>query len=365
MNPIEAFDKLPDPRRDHGKIYPLRTIVFLTISAVVSGVESWAEIEEFGRDKLDWLKRFVDCPDDRIPSHDTLCDFFKRPDPKSFSSCFVDWVAQVCGLSEGDLIAIDGKRVRGSYDRWDNKSAIHIVSAWASANSVTLAQVKVDDRSNEITAIPQLLSVLELKGAVVSIDAMGCQKDIAQRIVEAGADYILGLKGNQSELHDQVVSHFGYARISSCHIDINKDHGRIEERTCKVISDLSMLDEARGWPSMASVIQVASTRTQVISEKASKETRYYISSRLADAQTFNKYIRGHWGIENKLHWVLDVLFHEDDCRGRKGHADENLTIIRKIALNLISLDNTPKLSKKIKQQKAMRNDVFREKILKV
>lgn len=365
MNPLAAFDNLPDPRRDHGKIYPLRTIIFLTISAVVSGVESWAEIEEFGKDKLDWLKRFVECPDDRIPSHDTLGDLFKRLDPRSFGSCFVSWAGQVCGLSEGDLVAIDGKRVRRSYDRWDNKSAIHIVSAWASANSVTLAQVKVEDKSNEITAIPQLLSVLELKGAVVSIDAMGCQKDIAQRIVEAEADYILGLKGNQSELHEQVISHFGYAVISSSHTDTDKGHGRIEERTCKVVSDLAMLDAAQDWPSMASVIQVASTRTEVISGKTSRETRYYISSKLADAQTFNKYIRGHWGIENKLHWVLDVLFHEDDCRVRKGHADENFAVIRKIALNMISLDDTPKLSKKIKQQKAMRNDRFREKILKV
>lgn len=365
MNPLEAFDKLPDPRRDHGKIYPLRTIIFLTLSAVVSGVESWAEIEEFGKDKLDWLKRFVECPDDRIPSHDTLGDLFKRLDPSSFGSCFVSWAGQVCGLSEGDLVAIDGKRVRRSYDRWDNKSAIHIVSAWASANSVTLAQVKVDDKSNEITAIPQLLSVLELKGAVVSIDAMGCQKDIAKKIVEAGADYILGLKGNQSELCDQVKAHFGYAVMDSTHTDITKGHGRIEERTCRVITDLSMLDEAEHWQDISAVIQVTSSRTEALGGKVSQETRHYISSKKTDAETFNRYIRAHWGIENKLHWVLDVLFHEDNCRVRKGYADENFAMIRKIALNMLSLEQTPKLSKKIKQQKAMRNDRFREKILQV
>lgn len=365
MNPLDAFSQLPDPRSDHTKLYPLGTIVFLTISAVVSGVETWTEIEEFGKDKLDWLKRYVSCPDDRIPSHDTLGDFFKRLDPESFSTCFVNWMGQVCGLSEGELVAIDGKRVRGSYDRWDGKSAIHIVSAWASSNSVTLAQVKVDEKSNEITAIPQLLDALELNGAIVSIDAMGCQRDIARQIKEAGADYILGLKGNQGELRDQVEAHFRYARIDSHHTDVTKDHGRIEERTCRVITDLSMLDEADNWPGMASVAQVVSSRIEVLSGHTSKETRYYISSKPASAEAFNGYIRAHWGIENKLHWVLDVLFNEDGCRVRKGYADENFSIIRKIALNLLSLEQTPKLSKKIKQQKAMRKDTFREMVLKV
>jgi hypothetical protein len=182
MNPLEAFSSLPEPRSAHTRLYPLTTIIFLTISAVVSGADTWVEIEEFGKDKIDWLKKFVVCPDNRIPSHDTLGDFFKRLDTESFATCFINWVSQVCGILSGDLIAIDGKRIRGSYDHFDNKSAIHMVSAWSSANEVVLGQVKVDEKSNEITAIPTLLAVLELKGAIVSIDAMGCQKEIAGQI---------------------------------------------------------------------------------------------------------------------------------------------------------------------------------------
>jgi predicted transposase YbfD/YdcC len=365
MNPLEAFSSLPDPRSTHTRLYPLKTIIFLTISAVVSGADTWVEIEEFGKDKIEWLKNYVPCPDNRIPSHDTLGDFYKRLDIDSFSACFTNWVSQVCGILSDDLIAIDGKRVRGSYDRFDNKSAIHMVSAWSSQNEMVLAQVKVDEKSNEITAIPSLLSALELKGAIVSIDAMGCQKEIADQIIEAGADYILALKGNQSTLKEQTAAHFGYAPIASTDSETEKNHGRIEQRNCDVINNLTLLDEAVNWKGLQSIIRIKALRTEVITGKKSIEERYYISSKITNAKTFNKYIRQHWGIENKLHWVLDVQFGEDDSRIRKDNAHENMSTIRKIALNLIKLDTTPKLSINSKRQKAMRKDDFRNKILNI
>jgi predicted transposase YbfD/YdcC len=365
MNPLEAFSSLPEPRSAHTRLYPLTTIIFLTISAVVSGADTWVEIEEFGKDKIDWLKKYVACPDNRIPSHDTLGDFFKRLDTESFATCFINWMSQVCGILSGDLIAIDGKRIRGSYDHFDNKSAIHMVSAWSSANEVVLGQVKVDEKSNEIRAIPTLLAVLELKGAIVSIDAMGCQKEIAGQIREAGADYILALKGNQSTLKEQVEAHFGYTQIASQYSETEKNHGRIEQRNCEVINNLALLDEACNWKGLQSVIRIKASRTEVITGKASTEERYYISSRITDAQTFNQYIREHWGIENKLHWLLDVQFGEDDSRIRKENSHENMSTIRRIALNLIKLDDTPKLSINSKRQKAMRNDTFRCKILNI
>ena len=344
MNPLEALSSLPDLRSTHTRLYPLQTIIFLTISAVVSAADTWVEIEEFGNDKIEWLKNYVPCPDNRIPSHDTLGDFYKRLDIDSFSACFTNWVSQVCGILSGDLIAIDGKRVRGSYDRFDNKSAIHMVSAWPSRHEMVLGQVKVDEKSNEITAIPSLLSILELKGAIVSIDAMGCQKEIAGQIKEAGADYILAFKGNQGTLKDQVEAHFGYAAIASADNETGKGHGRIEQRKCQVINNLALIDEAANWKALQSVIRVTASRKEVISGKVSTEERYYISSKAADAKTFNNYIRQHWGIENKLYWLLDVQFGEDASRIRKDNAHENMSTIRRIALNLIKLDNIPKLS---------------------
>jgi predicted transposase YbfD/YdcC len=365
MNPIELFDKLTDPRSDHTKLYPLQTLVFLTISAVVSGCETFTEIEEFGRMKLDWLKKYVKCPDDRIPSHDTLGDFFKRLDPKEFQECFINWTSQVCGISQGELIAIDGKTLRRSYDTMDNKTAIHMISAWATANDLVLGQVKTAAKSNEITAIPSLLKMLEVKDAIISIDAMGCQKEIARQIVGQQANYILALKGNQPELYEQVKAHFGYTIADSADVQINKDHGRIEKRKCTVINNLGLLDEAENWPEIQSVIKIEASRENLSDKKVTHQVRYYISSVKKSAQEFNRLIQSHWNIENKLHWVLDVNFNEDQSRLRKGYGDENFAIIRRIALNLIKLEKSKKPSQRIKRSKAGWSDEFRETVLKI
>ena len=256
MNPLDTFSNLSDPRSDHTKVYPLRSIVFLTIAAVVAGAETWVDVEEFGNESLEWVKNYVECPDDRIPSHDTIGDFFKRLDPDQFQECFINWTSEVCGISSGELIALDGKRLRGSYDRSAGKSAIHLVSAWACSNQMVLGQVKVDDKSNEITAIPRLLELLDLKGAIISIDAMGCQKSIAKQIIEEEADYILALKNNQAGLLEQVDAQFSFAVPGSEDETIEKGHGRIETRRCSGITGLKLVDEAENWKGIKAIVRI-------------------------------------------------------------------------------------------------------------
>lgn len=365
MNPIEVFSAIPDPRHDRTKVYPMETMIFLTIAAVVSGCDSFTDIEDFGRTKVDWLKKFVECPEDRVPSHDTLGDLFKRLDPDKFQQCFVNWTSQVCGITEGELISIDGKTLRGSHDRSNNKAAIHMISAWASRNELVLGQLATAQKSNEITAIPALLNMLEIRGAIVSIDAMGCQKNIAAQIVDQEADYILALKGNQQELHEQVKALFNHIVPSSIDEHLNKDHGRIEQRKCTVINDLDPLDEAAKWKEMRSVVRIDSVREVLSTGKKTQETRYYVSSLRADAKRFNELVRAHWAIENKLHWVLDMTFSEDASRIRNGYADQNLSLIRRIALNLIKLDSDKKKSQRVKRKKAAWSDTFRERLMKI
>ena len=240
-----------------------------------------------------------------------------------------------------------------------------MVSAWSTNNKIVLGQVKVDDKSNEITAIPTLLNLLEVKGAIVSIDAMGCQKGIAEEIVNHGGDYILAVKGNQGELYEQVKAHFNYTEASSVSQTINKGHGRIETRKCTVLNDLKLLDEAIHWKGIKTIVRIESTREEILSGVKSSEIRYYISSKLADAKDFNLLIRSHWGIENSLHWVLDVNFGEDNSRIRNVNADENFSIIRRVALNLIKLDDTKKASQRSKRKMASWNTDFLEALLKL
>jgi len=365
MNPLEIFSSLSDPRIDRTKVYPLETIIFLTISAVVAGAETFVDVEDFGNLKLNWLKKYVPCPDNRIPSHDTIGNFYSRLDPKEFESCFVNWVSQVCGISQGELISIDGKTLRGSYDKYDNKAPIHMISAWASKNEVVLGQLKVTEKSNEITAIPTLLDVLEIKGAIISIDAMGCQTKIAEKIIEEGANYILALKGNQEALKEQVEPIFDIATPFSQYEHTEKNHGRIEHRKCSILTDLNLIEEAQNWKGIKAVVKIESSRMDVLTEKQTHETRYYITSLHTDAKHMNQLIRGHWAIENKLHWTLDVLFNEDLSRVRKDNAPENFSIIRRIALNLIKLDKTPKVSQRIKRHRAAWSESFLEHLLRI
>jgi len=365
MNSIDAFDLLEDPRKECLVIYELKSLVFITIAAVVSDCDTYIEIAEFAKYKRDWITKYVPLPPGKTPSHDIFGDLYSALSPDKFCECFIQWVSQVSNISEGELVVVDGKRLRGSYDRFDNKAAIHMVSAWASENQLVMGQVKTDEKSNEIKAIPALLNLLTLKGAIVSIDAMGCQKEIAIEICQKEADYILALKGNQSTLKEQIEGAFDSIIPHSQDENIDKGHGRIETRKCTVIKDLSLIEEALNWEGLSSIIKVDAKRFEIITGNTTQETRFYISSSDHNAKMFNKLIRSHWSIENNLHWSLDVNFSEDSSRIRKGYADQNFGVIRRIALNLIKLETTGKISQRGKRKIASFADSFREQILKV
>ena len=336
---VEFFADMPDPRLDRKKQHELIDIFVVTLCAVLTGAESWTEIEQFGKVKQEWLRRFVRL-DNGIPSHDTFGRVFSLIDPEEFGARFLDWIKSLCKKGKGKLIAIDGKTLRRSYDRADSKAAIHMVSAWAVENRLVLGQLKTEEKSNEITAIPELLALLDVRGCIVTIDAMGCQKKIASQITKGGGDYILGLKGNQGKLVDDGAEFFDCAqrdqfahfRYDTCKT-VEKGHGRIETRECWIVDENSF--DLRGqWGGLKSVGMIRSERQT--KEGVESSVRYYICSREGlSAKDFAAAARGHWGIENSLHWVLDVAFREDDCRIRKGHAAANLSMIRRIALNML------------------------------
>ncbi len=364
MDLLEPFDELEDPRIDRSKRYSLDSLLLLILSAVVSDCQGASEIAHFGLAKLDWFKRHGHFTDDKVPSHDTIGDLLKRLDPKAFAACFARWTARICSITEGELVAIDGKRLRGSYDRYDGKEAIHMISAWSHQNQVVLGQLQVDGKSNEITAIPALLALLDLAGAVVSIDAMGCQKDIATTIRKGKAHYLLGLKANQPELLEEVELAFVHHKASSRDQQDTKGHGRVETRICEVIDDPTLLSQVEQWKDLASLVRVRAVIYHARDGKTTEQVRFYLSSLQADAARFNQLVRQHWGIENSLHWVLDVTFQEDASRVRKGHADLNLASVRRWALNLCKLDHTTKLSMNLKRRSASYSDAFREQLLR-
>lgn len=351
----EYFERFPDYRVNRNKKHLLSDIIILSILAVLCGAESWDAIESYGRTKRDFLKSFLKLPHG-IPSHDTINRVFSNLRPKLFEKMFVEWVG---GLRNTDInkevISIDGKTIRGSRDSFHGQSAIHMVSAWAANNELVLGQLKVSDKSNEITAIPVLLELLDIQGSIVTIDAMGTQVDIATKIVESGADYILSVKGNQQELLDQVSQRFEKQASESIDTTIEKGHGRIEKRQCEVITDLTFIDNSMLWTGMRSVVRITSTRE--IKDKTTTETRYYISSLVEEASHLNTYIRQHWGVENKLHWSLDMIFNEDRQRKRAKNAADNFSYIRKIGLNLLKKD-TSKGSLVTKRLKAGWDDKF-------
>jgi len=355
----EHFATLEDPRVERTKLHPLVSILVIAVCAVVCGAESWDEIAAFGEAKEKWLKSFLDLPHG-IPSHDTFNRVFAALDPQQFQACFVSWMKAVAQVLPAQVIAIDGKTVRGSHDRANGKAAIHMVSAWASANRLVLAQVKVDDKSNEITAIPELLRALALGGCIVTIDAMGCQRAIAQQILDQGGDYVLALKENQETLYADVVEMFANAQanaIDELVVDENrsvgKGHGRIEVRHCRVISDpdvLAWVQDGHHWPGLHAIGMVEAERR--IGKHRSRESRYYLLSTRLVAQAFAKATRSHWGIENQVHWVLDVAFHEDRSRIRAGHAAQNFAVLRHLALNLLRQQQAKHLSIRAKRLKA-------------
>ena len=356
----EHFASLEDPRVERTKLHPLLSIVILALCAVICGAETWNEIAEFGEAKADWLATFLALPHG-IPSHDTFNRVFAALDPEQFQACFLGWMAAVATVLPAQVIALDGKTVRGSQDRGAGKRAIHMVSAWATANRLVLAQVKVDDKSNEITALPVVLQQLALTGCIVTIDAMGCQRAIAQQIVEQGADYVLALKGNQGSLQQEVVATWEQARADQLRDlahdaaeTVDKGHGRLEIRRHWVLRDpatLAWLQEAHHWPGLQALGLVEAERR--IGAQRTTETRYYLLSRPLGARSFGEAVRSHWGIENRVHWVLDLAFREDQSRVRAGHAAANLVVLRHLALNLLQQQPTKRrLSIKARRLKA-------------
>jgi len=338
---LDHFADLPDPRIERTKRHELSDILAIAICGVISGAEHWTEIEEFGEAKESWFRSFLVLPNG-IPSHDTFQRVFERLDPAAFGDRFLAWIRTLYKNTGGRVVAIDGKTLRGSANPEEGKAALHMVSAWVQGNRLLLGQVKTEEKSNEITAIPELLKILDLAGCIVTLDAMGCQKAIARDITARGADYVLGLKGNQSKLQEEVEHFFLCAqrdRFAHLPVDyektVEKDHGRIETREYWIVSD-SSFDPTGEWGGLKAVGMVRSERK--IKGVSSFETRYYIASRPLSAREFAQAVRGHWSIENDLHWTLDVAFREDDCLLRKGNGPENFALLRRIALNLLKQD---------------------------
>ena len=325
----------------------------ITLCGVICGADDWVAIAEFGRAKRKWFGRFLALPHG-IPSHDTFGRVFAALDPEAFKTAFLAWVATVADLLPGDVIAIDGKTLRRTFDTAAEKGAIHMVSAWATAQGLCLGQVKTDAKSNEITAIPKLLQMLALTDRVVTIDAMGCQTTIAKAIHAKGGDYVLSLKGNQTRLHDDIRTFFldaeAHAFADTPHTTaetVDGDHGRIEVRRAWATDDLAWLTARSRWPGLRSVLRVDRERT--VGDRTTHETRFFLSSLPPDAATLARVVRSHWAIENSLHWVLDVALRQDQTRIRTGHAPENLAILHHIALNLLTQERTKKLGIKNKR----------------
>lgn len=360
----EYFSTLEEPRRTNkGKFfYPLEEILFLSIAAIVSGSDNWTSISTFGELKLDWLRKFY--PYKRgIPSHDVLGKLFARLDHKEFARCFSQWVNSISNFTGGEIVSIDGKTIRKSGDGTIGKSPLHVVSAYASENRVCLGQEVIDEKSNEITAIPELLKVLDIQGCTVTIDAMGCQKKIAKQIVDKKADYLLMVKDNQKGLKEEIENLFKITAVASKDMQSDVGHGRVETRICEVIDDLTFMDESSKWHRLKSIVKIQSERYNKKTRETSHQTRYYISSLPANATYINNAVRRHWSIENNLHWSLDVIFKEDDSLKKKGNSALNYGLMAKLALLLIEKEPTPKMSKPSKRYSAALDDNFRAKIL--
>ena len=316
----------------------------------------------FGKTKLAWFRTYFPYRK-RTPSADTLMRFFAKLDTASFGKCFISWANQMFKNIDNEVISIDGKRLRGSYDTFTQQAAIHVVSAYASANQLSLGQVVTQQKSNEIMAIPELLNLIDVKDTTVSIDAMGCQKNIALTIREKQAHYLLAVKENQKELSQNMVHCFERQTPDDSHTQWDTAHGRIEKRTCDIITSLDWIESKSQWKDLNTLVRICSERTQKLTGEVQRQTRYYISSKKADAITFNHSVRSHWAIENKLHWVMDVTFNEDHSRKRKGNSAFNFNILTKMAINILD-KNKGDSSKPLTRLKAALDDSFRDHLIK-
>lgn len=363
----EYFATVTDPRVDRTKLHLLMDILVIAICAVICGADTWVEMEAYGRAKEQWLRQWLTLPHG-IPSHDTFARVLARLKPAELQQCFLRWMRAVSEVTEGEVVAIDGKTLRRSFDRATGKGAIHMVSAWASANRLVLGQQQVDEKSNEITAIPALLRLLDLKGCIVTIDAMGCQKAIARTIVEQEADYVLTLKANHGRLYEEVQRFFGEAQQRQFaevpheyYHTLEGRHGRVEERRYWVVSDLSGFKETPDWVGLQSLGMVERQRT--VAGKTTVEVHYYLTSLAGSGQQFGEAVRTHWSVENGLHWVLDVAFQEDQSRLRRDHAAENFAVLRHLALSLLRQEATCSNGIKVKRLKAAWDDEYLTKVL--
>jgi len=363
---IEHFKDIEDPLLQKRKLHKLDDIFFITLCAVICGCDGWVVIEKFAKMKRDWFEQYLSL-EHGIPSHDTFGRVFSLIDPEQFQVCFSNWIKDIVKNVTGDVIAVDGKCLRRSHDKSSHKSAIYMVSAWSHDNQITLGQVKVDEKSNEITALPALLKNLDVTGSIITTDALNTQKNSAKIIVENGGDYLSALKGNQSTLHDDVALFFentpkSYIKGLSTHKTTEKGHGRKEEREVTSCNNIEWLTKEHKYPHLASIISVKSKR--FYNGEWSQEIRYFISSvKHNNAEKFAHYVRAHWGVENSLHWTLDMAFDEDSCRIRQGFAAQNMAILKHISLNLLKSETEQKVGIKIKRQMAGWDNNYLLKIL--
>lgn len=368
-NPLEHFSSLEDYRDIRYTKHSLLNLVAISICAIICGAKDWYDVEDYAEIKVDWLRTFLNIGE-RTPSHDTFKRFFSYVDAESLEKCFSSWVASIADITEGRIIHIDGKTLCGSKGTND-KYFVHMVSAWCSTNGLVLGQQKVDEKSNEITAIPALLELLVVKGCVITIDAMGCQQDIAKAIVEKQADYILAVKDNQKFLHQDIQEAFAHDSAVAVHTSKEVGHGRIETRTTSIITDLDWICKTANWASLYCIIKVFSIREDKRTGQKQEACRYYISSKKADAAWYHQAIRLHWSIENQLHWVLDVCFSEDSSKKQDAFSAQNFSLLNKVVLNMLRHYEVPhykgakKISMKRKRNMAgWSNDILLDMLFK-
>ena len=365
---FERVGEIKDPRVERTKLHCLKDILVIAVCGTICGADNWEEIAEFGESKREWFATFLEL-ENGIASHDTFRRVFILLDNIELKTLFVDWISAAVELNKGTLVNIDGKSLCGSKEPIKGQTALNVVSAWASEQAVVLGQVRCQEKSNEIRAIPELLKILNLEGCIVTIDAMGCQREIVEEIIERGADYVISLKGNQGNLHTEIKDYLdwaeriGFKEISYDYCEtLEKDHGRIEERRCWVTEEIGWLEQKEEWKNLKSVVLVEAIR-EVIGKEKTVERRYFISSLEANAEQSLRAVRGHWAIENELHWCLDIGFREDDCRVREAKSAENLATLRHIGINLLKQEKSCKRGIEGKRKKAGWDESYLLKVL--